>query len=139
MAHPGGRPSEYKEEYPAKAEHYLSQCEDTLTERGKLQVKLPTIEGFSTYLGVNKSSLYEWEKKHPEFSDALDLIRKEQQQRLLNMGLSGDYNPTIAKLVLSANHNMREKTETDVTSGGDKITFGWNAHNNPLQSEEVGT
>lgn len=133
-----GRPTEYKPEYCEQAEVYLMECEDTLTERGKLQVKLPTTDGFARFLGVARSSLYLWEKSHPEFSDALDKIRNEQQERLLNMGLSGDYNPTIAKLVLSSNHGMREKTETDVTSGGDKITFGWNAHNDTVQTEEVG-
>lgn len=28
--------------------------------------------------------------------------------------------------------------KTDLTTGGEKITFGWNAYNNPVQSEEVG-
>jgi DNA-packaging protein gp3 len=133
-----GRPTEYKPEYCEQAEVYLMDSEDTLTERGKLQVKLPTTDGFARFLGVARSSLYLWEKSHPEFSDALDKIRNEQQERLLNMGLSGDYNPTIAKLVLSSNHGMREKTETDVTTGGDKITFGWNAHNDTIHTSKVG-
>lgn len=133
-----GRPTKYQDSFIGQAEVYLMQCEDTMTERGKLQVKLPTTDGFARFLGVARSSLYLWEKDHPEFSDALDKIRHEQQERLLNMGLSGDYNPTIAKLVLSANHGMKEKTETDVTTGGEKITFGWNAHNNTVHTEEVG-
>lgn len=132
-----GRPTEYKEDYCHQADVYLGQCEDILTERGKIQVNLPTLEGFSTFIDVNKSSLYEWEKKHPDFSDALEKIRREQKQRLLNMGLSGDYNSTIAKLVLSANHGMAEKTETkeesDVT-----ISYKWNEDdNNTLHTESV--
>lgn len=120
-----GRPTEYKEEYIDMAEHYLADCEDTVTERGKIQVRLPTTDGFARFLGVARSSLYLWEKSHPDFSDALDKIRNEQQERLVNMGLSGDYNSTIAKLVLSANHNMREKTDTDITTAGEKIVFAW--------------
>jgi len=133
-----GRPTEYKPEYCNQAEVYLMNCEDTLTERGKIQVKLPTTDGFARFLGVARSSLYLWEKSHPGFSDALDKIRNEQQERLINMGLSGDYNSTIAKLVLSSNHGMKEKSETDVTSGGEKVTFGWNVHNNPLHTETLG-
>lgn len=56
-----------------------------------------------------------------EFLGALNKIREEQRSRLINKGLSGQYNPVIAKLILSANHGMAEKTETDVTSKGKQI------------------
>ena len=108
-----GAPTKYKKEYCEKADDYLSECQDVFSDDKKLKVKLPTIEGFSRYLDVNKTSLYEWEKKNKEFSNALDKIRIEQRERLINMGLSGDYTPVIAKLVLSANHGMNEKTETE--------------------------
>lgn len=130
-----GRPSEYKEEYINKVDEYLESRQDedvqivkqANAEKGyemydnKLKVRLPTIEGFARFIGVNKTSLYEWEKEHPDFSNALDKIRTEQQERLIDSGLSGDYNSTIAKLILSSNHGMREKTDTDVTSGGKTI------------------
>jgi hypothetical protein len=124
-----GRPSEYKPEYCQKVDEYLQSRQDedvkvvkqASIEKGyemydtKLKVKLPTIEGFALFIGVNKTSLYEWEKIHDEFSNALGKIRTEQQQRLLDKGLSGEYNSTIAKLVLSANHGMSEKTIQEVT------------------------
>lgn len=111
------RPCEYKEEYIEKADEYLKGKQDLISQNEKT-VSLPTIEGFALFLGVNKTSLYEWEKKNPLFSNALNKIRTEQQERLINQGLAGNYNSTIAKLILSANHGMREKTETDITSGG---------------------
>lgn len=134
---PAGRPSEYREEYIQKVGEYLESHQDEEVQvvkqanqgRGyemydnKLKVRLPTIEGFARYINVNKTSLYEWEKIHPEFSNALDNIRIEQQERLINQGLSGEYNSTIAKLILSSNHGMREKSETDLTSGGLAIQF----------------
>jgi hypothetical protein len=86
-----------------------------------LRVNLPTIEGFARFIGVNKTTLYEWDKKYPDFSNSLDKIRIEQQTRLINEGLAGNYNPTIAKLILSSNHGMREKTEQDITTGGKEI------------------
>lgn len=141
-----GRPTEYKEEYIVKAQEYLSLCQDEEKQvvkqssekyemyDNKLKVKLPTIEGFARFIGVNKTSLYEWEKKHPDFSNALDDIRQEQQQRLINSGLSGEYNPTIAKLILSSNHGMREKSETDITTLGKPIT--WNEEKTYLKNNE---
>lgn len=128
-----GRPTKYKEEYCERVADYLSECIDTIEDyhktRGEksdtydriVNVKLPTVEGFARYIGVNKTTLYEWEKTHPIFSNALDDIRQEQQQRLIEGGLSGSYNATIAKLVLSNNHGMREKHDTDITTGGEKI------------------
>jgi hypothetical protein len=131
-----GRPTLYKEEYITKVDEYLELHQDEQVQvvkqssekyemyDNKLKVKLPTIEGFARFIGVNKTTLYEWESSYPEFSNALEKIRQEQQQRLINNGLSGEYNSTIAKLILSSNHGMREKSETDITSGGEKIT--WN-------------
>lgn len=122
---PGGRPTEYKEEYVNKVDEYLESNQDidtiefevdgeAVSKPIKLKVKLPTVEGFALFIDVSKRVLYDWEKEYPEFLHALDKIRTEQQQRLLDKGLSGDYNPTIAKLILSSNHGMREKS--DVTS-----------------------
>jgi hypothetical protein len=135
MAHAGGRPSEYKEEYILKVDEYLEECKDeekqiikqSNEEKGyemyenKLKVNLPTIEGFSLFIDVPKRTIYDWKEKHEEFSHSLGKIVKEQQKRLINSGLSGDYNPTIAKLILSSNHGMREKTDTDITSGGEPL------------------
>lgn len=66
-------------------------------------------------------TLSEWEEEYPEFSRALSKIDKEQKERLINNGLSGDYNSTIAKLILSANHGMAEKTEQDIKTNGKEI------------------
>lgn len=128
-----GRPCEFKEEYIDRVDFYLKEHQDEFfdytksesntgsSKERKIIVKLPTIEGFALYLGVNKTSLYEWEKKNEIFSNALDKIRIEQKKRLLDKGLSGDYNSTIAKLILSSNHGMSDRQDLDVTSKGEAI------------------
>jgi len=119
-----GRPIEYKEEYIDKVDEYLELHQDEEVQvvkqssekyemfDNKLKVKLPTLKGFALFIRVNESTLYEWDKHYPEFSKSLDKIRTEQYNRLINSGLSGDYNSTIAKLILSSNHGMRERTDT---------------------------
>lgn len=124
-----GRPTKYDPEFCRKVDEYLSSNQDEEVkvvkqvneEKGyeiydtKFKVKLPTIEGFALFLNVSKKSLLNWEKEYPEFLHALDKIRAEQHNRLVNSGLSGEYNPTIAKLILSSNHNYKERSEQENT------------------------
>lgn len=123
----------YKEEYVGEVDVYLKKNKDRNVKilkqknddkgysmfENKLKVKLPTIVGFATYLGVTEMTLYNWAKDQPGFRSALDKIKNEQKERLINSGLSGDYNSTIAKLVLSSNHGMKERV--DNTSGDEPI------------------
>jgi len=118
--------SDYEEKYIGEVDVYLKKNKDRSvkvlkqknTEKGysmfvnKLKVKLPTIVGFAAYLGFSEKTLYNWAETFPEFRTALDKIKNEQKQRLINSGLSGDYNPTIAKLVLSSNHGMKDRVDS---------------------------
>lgn len=121
---PAGRPIEYTDKFPAKALEYLESCEDKEEQivsgesekftafKQKLRVNLPTIEGLAVYLGIHKDTVYEWEKTYPEFSDVISVLRGKQSKELINKGLSGDYNPIIAKLLLMK-HGYADKQEID--------------------------
>lgn len=118
-----GRPIEYKTEYISLVDDYISDCEDVFDkEKNEYMVKLPTVEGFALFVGHNKTTIYEWCKEYPDFSNAIDKIKENQLNKLINKGLSGKYNPTIAKLLLSGNHNIREKS--DITTADEKIQTG---------------
>ena len=131
MAHAGGRPTKYTPDLISKVDEYLALCVDSETEfhktRGEksdsfdriLKVNLPKIEGFARYIDVHKDTLIEWAKKNDEFSVSLDKIRAEQHNRLVDETLAGNYNPVIAKLMLSSNHGYKEKS--DVTSDGKEL------------------
>jgi DNA-packaging protein gp3 len=126
------RPVEYTEEYDKKAQEYLDGCVDTIEEYWKtrgvksdsyerlVRVKLPTIEGLAVYLGIHKDTVYEWEKTYSTFSDVIADLRAIQADRLLNNGLSGDYNPVIAKVLLTK-HGYREGIEASGVGGKDLI------------------
>lgn len=134
MAKKRGQPTLYSKEVLGWAREYIDEAQDenlqlvrqANSEKGyemyenKLKVNLPTIEGLALHLNVNRDTLYEWEKIHKEFSDILAHLRAEQAKRLIDNGLSGDYNPVIAKLLLMK-HGYAEKTETDLTSKGEKL------------------
>jgi len=111
-----------------KAEAYLERCVTEYTdyvksssEKGEtfqrvVKANVPSMAGLAAELKVNKSSLYEWGKKHEEFSKLLGDLVEQQEAMLLEGGLSGDFSPVITKLILSARHEYREKS--DVTTDG---------------------
>ena len=121
-----GRPTKYTEQAVVIAKSYLESCKDTeeqviagqgenfVNYRTKLNVNIPTIEGLALELDVHKDTIYEWEKIHQDFSDVVTRIRNTQAVRLVNMGLSGQYNHTVAKVLLSK-HGYSEKHEQDIS------------------------
>lgn len=126
-----GRPTDYNESILSRTNEYLASCVDEVKQvvsgesdkftsyKEKTIVKLPTIEGLAGFLGIHKDTIYQWVKIHTEFSDLINILRAKQAERLINNGLSGDYNPMIAKVLLSK-HGYNEKTETGFTNSEGK-------------------
>ena len=123
---PIGRPTEYSEEILEKAREYLDSCQDE-TERvvdmeneekgyqkykNKLVVNLPSVAGLALYLHVARKTIYNWADEHEDFLHILEDILAEQEKRLIENGLSGDYNPQITKLVLGK-HGYHDKQDVD--------------------------
>ncbi len=129
-----GRPIKYNDSYLKKVKDYVDSCEDELVQvvsgesdkftayKEKVRVKLPTIEGLAIYLKLHKDTIYDWEKKYKPFSDVINILRAKQVERLINNGLSGDYNPIIAKVLLSK-QGYSEKTEQVVQNMDVDFTF----------------
>lgn len=117
-----GRPSEYSNKILEDAKKYLKECVDGYKRivqsqnkkrkiyTTKFQVKLPTIGGLAVYLHISRDTIYDWKKKHKEFSYIIDEMMAEQEDRLINSGISGDYNATISKVLLTK-HGYREGHE----------------------------
>ncbi len=122
--HPGGRPSEYKPEYVEKVDKYIQLS----LKQNKTTTELPTLVGLAIYFDKVVNTLKNWGKEHPEFLTALRKLQAYQKRELINRGLLGTYNSTIAKLILSSNHGMTERI--DQTSGDEPMR-------EPLTVEEM--
>lgn len=107
----GGRPTDYTPELLEKAKQYIYVPEAF----GRANGDIPNLAGFALYLGISRPTVYEWAKEHKEFSYIVDDILAEQEQMLLQKGLKGEYQPTIAKLMLTK-HGYTDKQ--DITSDG---------------------
>ena len=108
-----GRPTKYNPELQVEADTYVYRLEE-------LGHVVPSRVGLCCFLGIDKTTSYEWEKIYPEFSHTLRAVETLQEHMTLNGGLSGGLNSTIVKLVL-ANHGYSDKQAIDHTSGGETI------------------
>lgn len=136
-----GRPTKLTPELIEKAKTYLSTCYDRpiYTNSGSLayvEVNLPSKVGLALYLGIDKTTVDEWCKPnvlivsssgdvenwelHTEFSSIVIQIMSEQEKRLISNGVGGLYKEKTTGMLLSK-HGYAEKTETDITTGGEKI------------------
>jgi len=101
-----GRPPKYSKALEAKALVYV---EGGWKERDAI----PSHVGLSSLLDVRRETLYAWAKDEKKnFSNILAKCNAEQERVLLNMGLIGEYNSNIVKLVLGK-HGYNEKPQEE--------------------------
>jgi len=104
-----GRPSKLTDDLITEAEKYVA---GGYMENAEV---IPTIEGLAVKLSVARSSIYKWRDESEQFSDILEGLMAKQAKNLFNSGLTGDFNSTITKLILTK-HGYSDKLEQDHTS-----------------------
>lgn len=102
-----GQPTKYKPKYATDEfiDEYLEHCLEF--------EELVSLCGFACYVKVCEDTIQAWREAHPEFSVPLNRLKQLSKQMLINKGLNDDYNSTIAKLILSSNHGMAERTKNE--------------------------
>ena len=105
------RPTKCTPELIEKAQHYLDHYD---TEVYNSQ-SVPTIEGLALAVNLARSTVHKWatEEDKADFSDIVENILTKQAINLSQGGLLGDYNASIAKLMLTK-HGYSDKVEQDV-------------------------
>jgi hypothetical protein len=100
----------YKEEYVDLCRDFLSKCE--------AEDAYPAKSKFARMVGVHACTLDEWAAKYPRFQSIMVDFEDLQKEILVKNGLIEKYNPGFTRFLLSANHGMKEKTESDVNVNG---------------------
>lgn len=79
---------------------------------------VPSVVGLCSVINVARSTVYDWAKDNIfGFSDILERINEEQELVTFNKSLKGEYNATIAKLLLGKHgYHERSETSTNVTT-----------------------
>lgn len=101
-----GRPTKYKDEFCGQVRK--------LCERGFINIEI------AEFFEVNIDTIYEWMKKHPEFSEAMELgkqkIDREVEQSLLSRAMGFEYEENKAEY---ENGNETKRTVTKKTALAD--------------------
>jgi hypothetical protein len=109
----GGRPTEWSEELETKAWLYVEEYSDIHGHA------FPSVVGLCKVIERGKSTIYDWVRdKKGQFSDIVEAINEEQELVTFNKSMTGDYNSTMAKLLLTK-HGYSDKQD-NTHSGGDK-------------------
>lgn len=106
-----GRPTKYKPEYVQEFIDYFSEAPYKVVNNMKIANDFRTIASFARKIGVNKDTLHEWRKVHPEFSDAYKLAEQYQEEYLSTNGTLGLINPAFSIFTAKNVINWRDKKE----------------------------
>lgn len=104
---PVGRPSKYSPAY----------CEEVIACMGQGY----SFTAFAGEIGVDKDTLYEWVKVHPEFSGAVKKARAKRLRFLEEKLLTGDTGPRVTAMIFALKN-------ADADEWRDKVT---NEHTGP--------
>lgn len=93
----------------------------------KYEHAVPSVAGLAVILKVARTTIYNWSEdpKNAEFLYTLSRIATNQEFKLLNGGLLGEFNPTITKLML-AGHGHSEKVDPEVDEESPPLQYTFN-------------
>jgi len=77
---------------------------------------VPSAASLAKYLGIGRQTLYDWKERHDEVRDAMDVILGDQEDILIQCGLSKQFDPKLTAMMLSS-HGWVQKKELDHRSG----------------------
>lgn len=135
-----GRPTLYDPKYVDEILDYFNvpsfdveiSCDKEGNETQKrIPNSLPTLAGFACKIGVDRTSIWEWSKKHPEFSNAIKLCKDHQERILVDNALLGRYDKTFSIFTAKNLLDWRDRHEVqqDTTVNVNIVEFNYEEEN----------
>ena len=123
-----GRPPKYKKEFcdaiveyfsvepyeEREIDHYDKDGNVKWTDYKRMSNRIPTLRGFAKKIKVDHTTVYQWVKDHPEFSNAFTRAQELRKWFIIENGLEGTYNPTFAIFVAKNITDMKDKVEHEI-------------------------
>jgi len=89
---------------------------------------IPSVAGLAVALEVSKKTLYNWSEvpENIKFLHALEKLSTNQENKLLNGGLSGRFNPAITKLIMYNHGYTGQPKEPDSDDESPPLEISFN-------------
>lgn len=115
----GGRPRKYPtvESFCDVVNDYINYINDTYNNTGFELI--PDIEGFCSFAGIDRSTLYDWEtSRSPEYSDVIKELRTAIASYKKQLAMKGKIPPVVFAIDMNNNHDyvQQQKIEVKATS-----------------------
>ncbi len=97
---------------------YKAEYADSLVEYFLTSEKFPTYEEWAIQNHIDVRTVYNWKddpEKFPNFQSACAQAKAIQKTKLIQCGLTEQYNAQLVKFLLTNNHGMSEKSAVDNT------------------------
>lgn len=125
MAHPGGRPTLYRPEYCQDIVEFFHDrlvayenrpeaLQDPDRSGHRPHIWFPTFARYAVKLGVCEDTLKEWAKVHPEFSAAKKEAKAIQHSILVQCGMEGEFENSVAIFTMKNIMKWTDKTNVQV-------------------------
>lgn len=75
----------------------------------------PTLNKYSIKIGTDRNTMKRWADENPEFHSTYMRCKAIQEEWLSDRGVSGEYNPGFAKLMLVNHSDIKDKVTHDVS------------------------
>ena len=127
-----GRPTKYNPKFCRWVIEYFQESNPVLAivddpgGKGGTQTKLetiriPTVRGFASSIGVNQDTIYEWSKQYVDFSEAFARACAIQDGIIEELALAGRIGKGIGELYFLNRLGYKDSRQLDITSGGEKL------------------
>lgn len=103
----GGKNStKYRVQYAQDLRDYVDSCLANDTK--------PTLFAFMRIAHVyNRNTFTKWAEAHPEFAEAYEYYKEASRDFIVGKALTGAYDSSFSKFILSCDYGMKEKSEVD--------------------------
>lgn len=110
-----GRPPKYPtvESFADVVNEYIQYINDTYVNTG--YELIPDIEGFCAFAGIDRSTLFDWEKSRPpEYSNAIKQLRNAVASYKKQLALKGKIPPVVFAIDMNNNHGYIQQQSIDI-------------------------